>query len=117
MKKRLEVYLPLSVKRVRSCQVAYVNDTDFYANGSKCIEIMQEILEMHIRLYEATGAKIQDEKVRFYCWRYRIIEGERKCEEANVVLKVHGSEIEQIDVNKSTRTLGAHITPTLNWKK
>ena len=67
MKKGLEVYLPLTAKRVCRCQVVHVNDTDFYANGSKCIEIMQEILEMHIRLYEVTRAKIQDKKVKFYC--------------------------------------------------
>ena len=50
MKKGLEVYLPLTVKRVHRYYVAHVDNTDFYANGSKCIEIMQEILEIYIRL-------------------------------------------------------------------
>ena len=40
MKKGLDAYLPLSVKRVRRCQVTCVDDTDFYTNGSKYIEIM-----------------------------------------------------------------------------
>ena len=29
---------------------------------------------------------------------------------------MHGDQIQQIELSISTRTLGVHVTPTLNWK-
>jgi len=31
-------------------------------------------------------------------------------------IEVHGKKIKAIDINKSTRTLGVHLTPALSWK-
>ena len=44
-----------------------------------------------------------------------MIEG-RVCEQIEAVITVHGKEIEQISMQRSTRTLGVHATPTLSWK-
>ena len=67
LKKGVELVLPLSLKRVRRTVIAYVDDADFFSNGKHCIQKIQEIIELYVRLYEATGAKIQEEKVNFYC--------------------------------------------------
>ena len=37
-------------------------------------------------------------------------------ENAKNTLKVHGKEVEQLQVNKSVRTLGAWMAPSLEWK-
>ena len=44
-----------------------------------------------------------------------MIEG-RVCEQIEAVITVHGKEIEQISMQRSTRTLGVYATPTLSWK-
>ena len=83
-------------------------------NGVNCIERIQEIINLYVRLYEAIGAKIQEEKAMFYCWRYRMINGERIIEQIEAVIIIHDTEIVQIDINESTRTLGIYVTPTLS---
>ena len=79
MKKGLSLMLLLAAKKVRRTQIACVDDTDFYANGLDCAQLMQEIIDKHVKLCEATGAKIQEEKVKFYCWKHDMREGKRTC--------------------------------------
>ena len=107
--------LPVTVKCIKRNQIAYVDDTNFYSNGNQCESLIQEIINKYVNLYEATGAKIQEEKVKFYCWKYYMIQGERKCQQIKKTIVVHNKEVEQIDANESVRTLGAHINPMLKW--
>ena len=76
LKKGIEIILSITLKRIRRTVIAYVDDADFYSNGKNCIKKIIEIIELYVMLYEATGAKIQEEKVKFYCWRYRMKKGE-----------------------------------------
>ena len=108
--------LLLALKKIRRMQITYVDDTDFFSNGKYCIKQIQKIIDMYVRLYEATGAKVQEEKVKFYCWRYKMVEGKHVIEQIEVVVYIHRKQIIQIDVDKSTRTLGVHVTLTLSWK-
>ena len=43
-------------------------------------------------------------------------DGERVIEQIKAVISIHGKEIQQIDMQTSTRTLGMYVTPSLSWK-
>ena len=45
-----------------------------------------------------------------------MVGGERVVEQIKAVIKIHQKEIEQIRISESTRTLGVHVTPSLQWK-
>ena len=113
LKKGVELILAITLKRVRRTIIAYVDDADFYSNRKDCITKIQEIIALYVKLYEATGARIQEEKVMFYCWYYRMKNGERIIEQIKATIIIHGKEITQIDVNESIRTLGVYVTPAL----
>ena len=67
LKKGVELVLLLSLKRIRRIVITYIDDTDFFLNGKTCIDKIQAIIDLYVQLYEATGVKIQEEKVKFYC--------------------------------------------------
>ena len=106
----------MSLKKVRRTQIAHVDDTDFFSNGKDCVERIKIIINLYAKLYEATGAQVQEEKVKFYCWRHSMRDGRRVIEHIEAVISIHGKEIQQIDVHVSTRTLGVHVTPSLRCK-
>jgi len=77
---------------------------------------MQLIMDLYTKLYEATGGKIQQTKIMFYCWKWIYENGKQKIIQLQANLLVHDEIIQSIDVTKATRTLGVHLTPSLNWK-
>ena len=116
LKKGVELILLLSSKKVRRTQIMYIDDADFFSNRKDCIKQIQMIIDMYVKLYEATEAKVQEEKVKFYCWHYNMVDGKRVIEQIEAVVYIHGKQIVQIDVNNSTRILGVHVIPALSWK-
>ena len=52
----------------------------------------------------------------FYCQKWIYKKESQKIIQLNVVIKVHGEIIKEIDMNKSTRILGVHLIPALSWK-
>ena len=68
LKKGIELVLLLLLKRIRRTVIACVDRTDFFSNGKWCVEKIQAIIDLHVRLHKAIGAKTQEEKVNFYCW-------------------------------------------------
>ena len=60
--------------------VAFVDDTDFTLDRENCIEKMQYILDQYTKLYEATGRYVQYNKIRFWSWQQRRINGKLKIE-------------------------------------
>ena len=80
LKKGIEIVLPISLKKVRQTQIACVDDKDLFLIGEQCTKKMQETIKSCVKLYEATGAKTQEEKVMFYFWKCAIINGERAIE-------------------------------------
>ena len=50
-------------------EIAFVDDTDMYLNGELSVENIQMIMDIYTRLYEATGGKLQEEKIMFYSWQ------------------------------------------------
>ena len=73
-------------------------------------------MDLYTKLYEATGGKIQQTKIMFYCWKWIYENGKQKIIQLQANLLVHDEIIQSIDVTKATRTLGVHLTPSLNWK-
>ena len=54
--------------------------------------------------------------MKFYCWRYNIVDGKRVIEQIEALVHIYGKQIEQIDVNNNTRILDVHMTLALSWK-
>ena len=92
-----------------------MDDTDFYTNGRNYEMKMQLIMDLYTKLYEATDGKIQQTKIMFYCWQWFYENGDQKIMQLEAKIEVHGEQIQLIDVKQSTRTLGVHLTPALNW--
>ena len=51
---------------------------------------MQKLMDTCTKLYEATGGKVQQEKVQFYCWRWKYVKGEKAIEDIAAELVAHG---------------------------
>ena len=49
--------------------IACVNDTDFYASSVECEKKIQEIATHCAKMYEASGGKVQIEKVSMHSWQ------------------------------------------------
>ena len=113
--KRLGVVVRLLLSLVEFIRyaIAFVDDTDFYTNDRNFNEKMQLIMDMYTRLYEATGGKIQENKILYYCWKWCYENGIRVLKPVEAALYVHGKQIESVDPTKSTRTLGMHINRSL----
>ena len=107
--------LPLSFEEFTRCVIAFVNDIDFYTNNKDFQEKMQLLMDMYTRLYEATGGKIQESKILYYCWKWGYEKGRRLIKQVETELFVYGERIECIEPTKSTRILGVHINPSLSW--
>jgi len=71
-------------------------------------------MDIYTKLYEAIGGKIQQTKIIFYCWKWIYENGLQRIIQLDAKIIVNDEEIKSIDVNRSTRTLGVHLTPSLN---
>ena len=72
-------------------------------------------MDLYTKLYEATGGKIQQMKIMFYCWKWIYENGRQKIIQLDATIIVHNEIIQSIDVTKVIKTLGVHLTPSLNW--
>jgi len=61
------IHLPLSLEEYIRCAIAFVDDIDFYTNDKDFQEKIQLLMNIYTRLYEATGGKIQESKILYYC--------------------------------------------------
>ena len=110
-----KIMIPSKNKEIQRVAIAFVDDTDFYSNGQKYNEDMQAIMKQYTELYEATGGKIQESKILYYCWQWRYENGRQYIQQKEVRLEVHNVEIKPIKVEEATRTLGVHISPAISW--
>ena len=107
---------PISKEVFQRIAIAFVDDTDFYTNGIDFELKMQLIMEIYTQLYEATGGKIQQEKIMFYCWKWIYVNGKQQIVQLEATIEVHKEVIKIIDVHQSTITLGVFMNPALTWK-
>jgi len=107
---------PISRFIIQRITIAFVDDTDFYINGRNYEIKMQLIIDLYTKLYEATGGKIQQMKIMFYCWKWIYENRNQKIIQLDANIEVYREKIKSIDVHISTRTLGVYLTPALSWK-
>ena len=58
---------PITKQIIQRIAIAFIDDTDFYTNGLDYETKMQLIMDIYTKLYKATGGKIQQTKIMFYC--------------------------------------------------
>ena len=109
----VKVVTPLLKQLFIRLAIAFVDDTDFYTNDTDFNQKMQLLMNLYTRLYEATGGKIQESKILYYCWKLIYENGVKKIVAIDAHLEVHEQVIEMESIFKSTRTLGVHINPAL----
>ena len=88
-----EIFLPLSNRKVYRIEISFVDDTDMYSNGELSAKNIQMIMDIYTRLYEATGGKIQEEKIIFYSWIWELLDRVQVIKDVKVQIKVYYSEI------------------------
>ena len=82
--------------------IAYVDDADFCTSGENSEMKMQEIISYYMKMYEATGGKVQKEKVTMHCWK-RLDE---KIKNEPMEIKLKNELIKQLQVNVSVKRWG-----------
>ena len=58
--------LPITKTEWSEVAVAFVDDTDFYTAGENIQYKAKQILEQYVYLYQATGGRIQFDKMSFF---------------------------------------------------
>jgi len=56
---------------VQKVAVAYVDDNDLVTDGEDAKKNMISIIEIYNDLHTASGGNIQEEKSKFFAWRWR----------------------------------------------
>ena len=97
-------------------QIAFVDDTCLHASGEKFEEKMQQIMDQYTKLHEAIGGKTQQEKIMFLCWAWCYCNVEKTMKQVETELVVHEDKTRCIQTKRSTRMLGVHLAPALEWK-
>ena len=92
--------------------IAFVDDSDFMSSGKDSERKMNQIMRLHVDLHEATGGKVQLEKVMVYGfkWENHVISNE------DVRIVIGSNVMQMLDVRESTKTLGVFMSPALDWK-
>ena len=70
-------------------------------------------MDQQMKLYEATGGKMQQDKIMFYCWKWCYCNGEKIIKQVEAEIIVHGEKTRSIQIKTSIRTLGMHLTLAL----
>ena len=84
----------------------------FISGGTDSERKMNQIMRLHVDLHEATGGKVQLEKVMVcgFKWENHVISNE------DVRIVIGSNVIKILDMKERTKTLGVHVSPALDWK-
>ena len=77
---------------------------------------MQNLIDAHTKLHEATGGKTQQTKIFFYCWQWNYESGEKITEEIEAELIAGREKIKQMKLIENVRTLGVCMNLLLSQK-
>ena len=91
--------------------IAFVDDSDFCSNGVECELKMQNIVNDYAKIHEATGGKVQKEKVMMHGWKWKNDKIVEVPMNTIVNEKNKNDQCENI-----VKTLGVCISPSLSWK-
>ena len=67
----VNVLTPLHKKTFNRLAIVFVDDIDFYTNDKDFNRKTQTLMDIYTHLYEATGGKIQESKIKYYCWKWK----------------------------------------------
>ena len=87
--------------------IAHADNANFCTSGENSELKMQEIVSCCMKIHEATGSKVQKDKVFECCWKCK----DNLIINFNVDIKLNEEEIKQIMVNESIKTLGVCTNP------
>ena len=77
---------------------------------------MQHIMDQYTTLHEAKDGKIQQDKIISCYWKQHCCNAEKMIKQVEAELVVQGEQTRSIQIKTSTRTLGMHLAPALEWK-
>lgn len=78
VRKGVRINLPITNEKIDRMIIAFVDDTDFYTAGLDSEEEVQKIMKTYTDLHEATGGRIQKNKIQTFAWRWSMVNGEFK---------------------------------------
>ena len=81
---------------VQRVVIAFVDDSDFCTKGNECEKKMQEIVEYYTSMCEATGGKVQQEKVMMFNWTWK----KNTIVEVVINVTINGEKVQCINVLK-----------------
>ena len=77
------------------------------------IEIVGQIYQQYIKLYQATGGLISLEKSIFYFWIWTVVKG--KMVSINITETYKQIPLKQLMISEGSQTLGMKLDPSLNF--
>ena len=113
----MKVMIPFSHEILQRIAIAFVDDTDFFSTGRNAKSQMQQIMDVYTHLYEATGGKLQKEKIFSYSWKWIMKKGVKLLTNKPNKLIIKNHNVIQKPNSDATRTLGVWFAPNLTWDK
>jgi len=116
-KKNLEIEFLSKTTQVNTlvAAVLFVDDNDLAVDGDNSKVRMQKMVDLHDTLYKATGGFSQEEKSKFYSWKWVWQQGRKRMKVVKVVIKINDKLIKQLGPKDEEKTLGVNIDPSLKW--
>jgi len=108
---------PIKNTSEQSVSVSFVDDTDFIAEGQRYEQEMQQIINIYQKYYAATGGKIEGSKTKYFAWKWKWQQGQKKIEQLQASMQIDQQIIEQLSNKESIKTLGVQISPTIQWEQ
>ena len=106
----------LTKEMVLIAAIAFVDDADLLAEGTDSESMMQLMLKTHDDLHAATGGYIEQDKSKFYAWKWKWRQGNKVIKDEKVTLEVNEKILKPTLSKQSERTLGVHMNPSLKWE-
>jgi len=95
--------------------VSFVDNNDLAVDGDNSKVRMQKIVDLYDTLYKAIGGFSQEEKSKFYSWKWVWQQGRKRMKVVKVVIKINNKPIKQLGPKDEEKTLGINIGPSLKW--
>ena len=88
--------------------IASVDNSDFCSGEVEWELKMQEIINYYLNMHEATGGKVQKDKLIVCGWKWK----NDRIAKAPINAKKNEEKVRMINVKDSVKTLGVHISPS-----
>ena len=67
-------------------------------------------------MHTATGGLIEQSKSKYFAWMWKWKQGQKKIEEIAVNVSVNNIKVKEVSCEKSEKTLGVHLSPSMKWE-